>query len=50
MPSMPRSFAKYLRTLSENELLDLRRRAAAEIANRKAREGEGWGASATEVD
>jgi hypothetical protein len=35
---MPRSFAKYLRTLSEDELLDLRRRAAAEIANRKAHE------------
>ncbi len=35
---MPRSFAKYLRTLPEDELLDLRRRAAAEIANRKVHE------------
>jgi hypothetical protein len=35
---MPRSFAKYLRTLSDHQLLDLRRRAAAEIANRKAHE------------
>jgi hypothetical protein len=36
--SMPRSFAKYLRTLPDDELLNLRRRAAAEIANRKAHE------------
>jgi tRNA C32,U32 (ribose-2'-O)-methylase TrmJ len=35
---MPRSFAKYLRTLSDDQLLGLRRRAAAEIANRKAHE------------
>jgi hypothetical protein len=33
-----RSFAKYLRTLSDDQLSDLRRRAAPEIANRKAHE------------
>jgi hypothetical protein len=36
---MRRSFAKYLRTRPEDALLELRRRAAAEIANRKAHEG-----------
>jgi hypothetical protein len=35
---MPRRFTRYLRTLPEGELLDLRRRAAAEVANRKAHE------------
>ena len=36
---MPRSFAKYLRTVfSEDERLALRGRMTAEIANRKARE------------
>jgi hypothetical protein len=31
-----RSFSAYLRSLSDDELLALRRRAAAEIANRRA--------------
>jgi tRNA C32,U32 (ribose-2'-O)-methylase TrmJ len=35
---MPRSFAKYLHTLPDDELFGLRPRAAAEIANRKAHE------------
>jgi hypothetical protein len=35
---MPPSFSRYLHTLSDDQLLDLRRRAAAEIANRKAHE------------
>jgi hypothetical protein len=36
--SMQRSLKAYLRTLPDDELLDLRRRAAAEIANRRAHE------------
>jgi hypothetical protein len=35
---MPRSFKSYLRNLPDGELFDLRRRAAAEIANRRAHE------------
>jgi hypothetical protein len=35
---MPRSFRKCLGTFSEDELSDLRRRGAAEIANRNVRE------------